>query len=139
MILGQNSDIVRSCIIMLEEEIIPDKWGKWYHILFQDICYINCAIRCPSGKNIQIGTSRRTYTTPNHLRKVAFQECCFRHSVHLVVELLLHACQVTPSKIWTHLRTVLVPIHYHSIWHGFRQTADVLADELLFIRVQVVF
>jgi hypothetical protein len=64
-ILGHNSDTVRSCIIILEDEIVPD---KWYHILFQDICYINGAIHCPSGKNMQIGTSRRTYTTPNHNR-----------------------------------------------------------------------
>jgi hypothetical protein len=30
---------------------------------------------------------------------------------------------------------LLVPIHYHFIWYGFRQTADVFADELLLIRV----
>jgi hypothetical protein len=63
-ILGHNSDTVRSCIIMLEDKIIPYKWSKWYPILFQDICYIYC----PFGKNMQIGTSRRTYTTPNHNR-----------------------------------------------------------------------
>jgi hypothetical protein len=62
-IVGHNFDTMRSCW-----KIIPDKWGKWYHILFQDICYINCAIHCPFGKNMQIGTSRRTYTIPNHNR-----------------------------------------------------------------------
>jgi hypothetical protein len=49
-ILEQNSNTVRSCIIMLEGSLIPYKWGKWYHILFQDICYINCASIVPLGK-----------------------------------------------------------------------------------------
>jgi hypothetical protein len=58
---SKYSDIILT-MYCLEYEIIPDKWSKWYHILFQDICYINCATHCPSGKNMQIGTSRRTYT-----------------------------------------------------------------------------
>ncbi|KAH0810095.1 hypothetical protein GEV33_012695 [Tenebrio molitor] len=84
------SDTVRSTIIMLKDEIIPDKWGK----LFQDICYMNYAIHYPSGKNLQIGTSRRTYTTPNHNRANSMSDIdeAFPDSEHSQISVLCWCC-----------------------------------------------